>query len=80
VLTADLGHAGEMLDAQAKATIAKIDRLEDESKKARELGNENVSGKPKKRRERSRARSDAPLVLPAVTGGQLPVVNALGSR
>jgi tetratricopeptide (TPR) repeat protein len=40
-LAADLGHAGEMLDAQAKASYKRrLQQLEDELEEARELGNE----------------------------------------
>jgi len=41
-LTGDLGHAGEMLDAQAKAAYKRrLQEIEDELEEARELGNED---------------------------------------
>ena len=52
VLTADLGHAGEMLDAQAKADYRRrLIELEDELEEARELGNEERVGKAEEEKE-----------------------------
>ena len=52
VLTADLGHAGEMLDAQAKADYQRrLAELEDELEEARELGNEERVGKAEEEKE-----------------------------
>src|SRR5258708_5293058 len=52
VLTADLGHAGEMLDAQAKAdSRRRLIELDDELEEARELGNEERVGKAEQEKE-----------------------------
>jgi hypothetical protein len=51
-LTGDLGHAGEMLDAQAKADYQRrLIELEDELEEARELGNEERVGKAEDEKE-----------------------------
>ena len=45
-ITGDLGHAGEMLDAQAKAAYQRrLTELEDQLEEARELGNERRTAK-----------------------------------
>ena len=52
VLAGDLGHAGEMLDAQAKADYQRrLTELEDELEEARELGKEEVIAKAEDERE-----------------------------
>ena len=51
-LTGDLGHAGEMLDAQAKADYQRrLIELEDELAEARELGNEERIAKAEEEKE-----------------------------
>ena len=52
VLTGDLGHAGEMLDTQAKADYQRrLTELEDELEEARELGNEERIAKAEDEKE-----------------------------
>jgi hypothetical protein len=52
VLTGDLGHAGEMLDTQAKADYQRrLSELEDELEEARELGNEERIAKAEDEKE-----------------------------
>jgi tetratricopeptide (TPR) repeat protein len=52
VLTGDLGHAGEMLDAQAKADYQRrLTELEDELEEARELGNHERIAKAEDEKE-----------------------------
>jgi tetratricopeptide (TPR) repeat protein len=52
VLAGDLGHAGEMLDAQAKADYQRrLTELEDELEEARELGNDERIAKAEDEKE-----------------------------
>ncbi len=52
VLTGDLGHAGEMLDARAKADYQRrLTELEDELEEAREFGNEERIAKAEDEKE-----------------------------
>jgi tetratricopeptide (TPR) repeat protein len=52
VLTGDLGHAGELLDAQAKADYQRrLTELEDELEEARELGNDERIAKAEDEKE-----------------------------
>jgi tetratricopeptide (TPR) repeat protein len=52
VRTGDLGHAGEMLDAQSKANYQRrLTELEDELEEARELGNEERVAKAEDEKE-----------------------------
>ena len=92
VRTGDLGHAGEMLDAQAKAAYQRrLTELEDELEEARELGNEERVAKAEDEKEAvareirraiglggrdRRAASSAERARVAVTPGDSPGARA----
>jgi hypothetical protein len=75
----DLGHAGEMLDAQAKAAYQlRLTELEDELEEARELGNEARAEKAEDEIEALGQSSRAPLDSLVAIGVQRPLPSVPG--